>query len=48
MRRRRHAGIYGFTANIYFHEIDTPLKEFLMSRPNLAAHCRAVHAALGG
>jgi glutathione S-transferase len=42
------AGIYGFTANIYFHEIDTPLKEFLMSRPNLAAHCRAVHAALGG
>jgi glutathione S-transferase len=42
------AGIYGFTANIYFHEIGTPLKEFLMSRPNLAAHCRAVHAALGG
>jgi glutathione S-transferase len=42
------AGIYGFTANIYFYEIDTPLKEFLMSRPNLVAHCRAVHAALGG
>ncbi|HZM07110.1 MAG TPA: glutathione S-transferase family protein, partial [Methylocella sp.] len=42
------AGIYGFTANIYFYEIDTPLKEFLMSRPNLAAHCQAVHAAIGG
>jgi glutathione S-transferase len=42
------AGIYGFTANIYFYEIDTPLKEFLMSQPNLVAHCRAVHAALGG
>ncbi len=40
------ASIYGFTANIYFYEIDTPLKEFLMSRPHLAAHCRAVHAAL--
>jgi glutathione S-transferase len=42
------AGIYGFTANIYFYEIDTPLKEFLMSRPNLAAHCQAVHAAIRG
>jgi glutathione S-transferase len=42
------AGIYGFTANIYFYEIDTPLKEFLMSRANLVAHCRAVHAALDG
>ena len=42
------ASIYGFTANIYFYEIDTPLKEFLMSRPNLVAHCRAVHAALAG
>ena len=40
------ASIYGFTANIYFYEIDTPLKEFLMSRPHLGAHCRAVHAAL--
>ena len=42
------AGIYGFTANIYFYEIDTPLKDFLMSRPNLVAHCRAVHDALDG
>lgn len=42
------AGIYGFIANIYFYEIDTPLKECLLSRPNLVAHCLAVHAALDG
>jgi glutathione S-transferase len=40
------AAIYGFIANIYFYEIDTPLKQFLLSRPNLVAHCRAVQAAL--
>jgi glutathione S-transferase len=40
------AGIYGFIANIYFYEIDTPLKECLLSRPNLVAHCLAVHTAL--
>jgi glutathione S-transferase len=40
------AGIYGFLANIHFFEIDTPLKAFLASRPNLVAHCRAVHAAV--
>ncbi len=42
------AGIYGFTANIYFYGIDTPLKDFLVSRPNVVAHCRSVHAALEG
>lgn len=42
------AAIYGFTANIYFYEIDTPLKNFLVSRPNLAAHCRSVHALVNG
>jgi glutathione S-transferase len=42
------ATIYGFTANIYFYEIDTPLKTFLLSRPNLVAHCQAVRAALDG
>ncbi len=41
------AGIYGFIANIYFYEIDTPLKHCLLSRPNLVAHCRAIHAAVG-
>jgi glutathione S-transferase len=42
------AAIYGFIANIYFYEIDTPLKEFLLSRPNLVAHCLAVQTALDG
>jgi glutathione S-transferase len=40
------AGIYGFTANTYFYEIDTPLKEFLVSQPNVVLHCRSVHAAV--
>ncbi len=40
------AAIYGFIANIYFYEIDTPLKTFLMSRETLVAHCRSIHAAL--
>ena len=42
------AGIYGFTANILFYGIDTPLKACLASRPSLVAHCRSVHALLGG
>ena len=40
------AAIYGFIANIYFYEIDTPLKQFLTSRENLVAHCQSIHAAL--
>jgi glutathione S-transferase len=42
------AGIYGFTANIYFYDIDTPLKEFLLSQSNVVLHCQLVHAALEG
>ena len=42
------AAIYGFTANIYFYEIDTPLKNFLLSRPTLVAHCQAMHAEVDG
>jgi len=42
------AAIYGFAANIYFYEIDTPLKEFLLSRSNVVLHCQSVHAALEG
>ena len=42
------AAIYGFTANIYSYEIDTLLKEFLTSQPNLVLHCQSVHAALEG
>jgi glutathione S-transferase len=40
------AALYGFIANIYFYEIDTPLKAFLLSQTNLVAHCRSIHGAL--
>jgi glutathione S-transferase len=40
------AGVYGFIANIYFYEIDTPLKRFVLSQPNLVRHCLAVRAAM--
>lgn len=42
------AAIYGFIANIYFFEIETPLKKFAVSHPNLVAHCRSIHAMLDG
>jgi glutathione S-transferase len=42
------AGIYGFLANIHFFDIDTPLKRCLEARPNLVAHCRAIHALVTG
>jgi Glutathione S-transferase, C-terminal domain len=37
------AAIYGFLANIYFYDIDTPLKQFVCSRKNLIRHCTAIH-----
>jgi len=37
------AGTYGFIANIHFFDIDTPLKRFVSSRPNLVGHCMALH-----
>ena len=40
------AALYGFIANIYFYDIDTPLRQFLLSKENLVAHCRSIHAAL--
>ena len=40
------AGIYGFIANIYFFDIDTPLKQFVSSQPNLVRHCTAIHEAV--
>ena len=40
------AAIYGFIANIYFYAIDTPLKEFVVSKQNLVRHCMAIHDAL--
>lgn len=38
------AGIYGFIANIYFFDIDTPLRRFVLAHGNLVRHCRAIHA----
>src|ERR1700760_2236197 len=40
------AGIYGFIANILFYDIDTPLKAFVVSKPNLVRHCTAIHQAV--
>jgi glutathione S-transferase len=37
------AGIYGFIANIYFYDIDTPLKKFVCARRNIVRHCVAIH-----
>jgi glutathione S-transferase len=38
------AAIYGFTANIYFYNIDTPLKKCVLSQPHMVRHCEAVHS----
>jgi glutathione S-transferase len=40
------AGIYGFVANIYFYEIDTPLRQFVMAHGNIVQHCRTIHEAV--
>ena len=40
------AGIYGFIANIYFYDIDTPLKQCVASHLNLVHHCEAMHEAI--
>ncbi len=40
------AGIYGFVANIYFYKIDTPLRKFVASHPDLVRHCNAIHKAV--
>jgi glutathione S-transferase len=40
------AAIYGFIANIYFYEIDTPLKQFVLARENLVGHCKSIHTVL--
>src|ERR1700739_3224139 len=37
------AAIYGFIANIYFYDIDTPLKRLVSARQNLVRHCMAIH-----
>jgi glutathione S-transferase len=42
------AGIYGFIANIYFYDIDTPLRQCVVAHHNIAQHCRAIHEAVSG
>jgi glutathione S-transferase len=42
------AGIYGFIANIYYYDIDTPLKQFVVAHDNIVRHCRAIHGAVTG
>ena len=37
------AAIYGFIANIYFYEIETPLKEFVVVHEDIVRHCREIH-----
>src|SRR5262249_13661165 len=37
------AAIYGFIANILFYDIETPLKQFVVSHENIVSHCRAIH-----
>jgi glutathione S-transferase len=37
------AGIYGFIANIWFFDIDTPLKQFVRAHANLVRHCTTIH-----
>ena len=42
-----HPGPFGvFIANIYFYDIDTPLKQFVVAHDNIVRHCRAIHAAV--
>ena len=40
------ASIYGFVANIYYYDIDTPLRRFVAAQRNLIGHCEAIHAAI--
>ncbi len=40
------AAIYGFIANIYFYDIDTPLRQFVVAHRNLVRHCADIHAAV--
>ena len=35
-----------FIANIYFYEIETPLRQFVVAHDNIVRHCRAIHDAV--
>jgi glutathione S-transferase len=40
------AAVYGFVANIYFYDIDTPLKQFVASQRQLVNYCIALRNAI--
>ncbi|ANN65414.1 glutathione S-transferase C-terminal domain-containing protein [Bordetella bronchialis] len=40
------AALFGFVANIYFYDIDTPLKRYVLSRPELVGHCTRMREQL--
>jgi len=42
------AGIYGFIANIYFYDIETPLKQFVAAQKNLVCYCTEIHETVTG
>ena len=42
------AAIYGFLANIYFYEIETPLRAFVTAHENLVGYVKRAHAAVTG
>jgi glutathione S-transferase len=41
------AAVYGFVANLYFYDIDTPLRRFVAGQDNLVAHCHALRERMG-
>jgi glutathione S-transferase len=40
------AGVYGFVANIFFYDIPTPLRQFVLSQPNLVRYCHSMRAVI--
>lgn len=44
---RFDAAIYGFLANIFFSDIETPLRKFVSAQGNLVRHCVMMHDLVG-
>lgn len=44
---RFDAAVYGFLANIFFFDIETPLRQFLSAQANLVRHCVMMHDLVG-
>src|SRR5262249_7792066 len=43
VRADHDAGIYCFIANIYFYDIETPLKQYVAAQKNIVRHCSEIH-----